>query len=293
MTSEASIKSKVALVPCASYDDAEVLTAMKSGLELLGGTGAFVKAGEKIVLKPNVLIGSAPDKCVCTHPAVLKAAGKMLLETGAEVTCGDSSGFGGSGLNMTLSGLKQVADELGIPLADFSHGRVVMHKEALLNHRFTIANGVLDADGLIILFPAEEARGQARGYYRNPCYNKRSIGVPSKTKPWILQHIYYPVQRRYLADKLHGGGHDFRRRPGAAEDHHDKKEQHAYPLGGTGGGDNRAEEKPEAGKTYCAKHERNCQQPGIDRPMRVISYFTQYRNQYTASYNDNKAYQQL
>jgi uncharacterized protein (DUF362 family)/Pyruvate/2-oxoacid:ferredoxin oxidoreductase delta subunit len=161
MTSEASIKSKVALVPCASYDDAEVLAAMKSGLDLLGGTGAFVHPGEKIVLKPNVLIGSVADKCVCTHPAVLKAAGRIFLEAGAAVTCGDSPGFGGIGLNMTLSGLKQVTDELRIPLADFSHGRVVMHKEALLNHRFTIANGVLDADGLISL-PKLKTHGLTR-----------------------------------------------------------------------------------------------------------------------------------
>jgi uncharacterized protein (DUF362 family)/Pyruvate/2-oxoacid:ferredoxin oxidoreductase delta subunit len=151
MMNEAVKKSKVALVPCASYDDSEVLAAMKAGLGLLGGIGCFVKPGEKIVLKPNVLIGSSPDKCVCTHPAVLKAAGKIMLEAGAVVTCGDSPAVGGTALNMTLSGLKQVADELGISIADFSHGRAVMHKEALLNHRFVIADAVLDADGLISL----------------------------------------------------------------------------------------------------------------------------------------------
>jgi uncharacterized protein (DUF362 family)/Pyruvate/2-oxoacid:ferredoxin oxidoreductase delta subunit len=144
-------KSKVALVPCASYDDAEVLAAMKIGLDLIGGIGCFVKSGEKIVLKPNVLMGASPEKCVCTHPAVLKAAGKIMLEAGAIVTCGDSPGFGGTALNMSLAGLKQAADELGIGLADFSHGRVVMHKTALLNHRFVIADAVLDADGLISL----------------------------------------------------------------------------------------------------------------------------------------------
>jgi uncharacterized protein (DUF362 family)/Pyruvate/2-oxoacid:ferredoxin oxidoreductase delta subunit len=144
-------KSKVALVPCASYDDAEVLAAIKVGLDLIGGIGGFVKPGEKIVLKPNVLIGASPDKCVCTHPSVFRAAGRILLEAGARVTCGDSPAFGGCLVNMTLSGLKRVADELGIGMADFSHGRVVMHKTALLNRRFVIANGVLDADGLISL----------------------------------------------------------------------------------------------------------------------------------------------
>ncbi len=58
--SESPGKSKVALVPCASYDDAEVLAAVRAGLDLLGGIACFVKPGEKIVLKPNVLIGGQP-----------------------------------------------------------------------------------------------------------------------------------------------------------------------------------------------------------------------------------------
>ena len=158
---QVAIKSKVALVPCASYDDAEVLSALKAGLELLGGIACFVKPGEKIVLKPNVLIAASPEKCVCTHPAVLRAAGKILLEAGAIVTCGDSPAFGGTNLNMTIAGLKRAADEIGIGLADFSHGRVVMHKTALLNRRFVIANGVLDADGLISL-PKLKTHGLTR-----------------------------------------------------------------------------------------------------------------------------------
>ncbi len=57
--------------------------------------------------------------------------------------------------------MKRVADELGIGLADFSHGRVVMHKTALLNRRFVIANGVLEADGLISL-PKLKTHGLTR-----------------------------------------------------------------------------------------------------------------------------------
>jgi uncharacterized protein (DUF362 family)/ferredoxin len=144
-------KSKVALVACDNYDDQEVYRAVKAGIDLVGGMAAFVKAGEKIVLKPNVLLGSSPEKCVCTHPAILKAAGKQFLEAGAIVSCGDSSGFGGTVLNMRLAGLKQVADELKIPIAEFSRGKGVVNKEALLVKHFVIADGVLKADGLVSL----------------------------------------------------------------------------------------------------------------------------------------------
>jgi uncharacterized protein (DUF362 family)/Pyruvate/2-oxoacid:ferredoxin oxidoreductase delta subunit len=128
-----------------------VLDAIKQGMELLGGVALFAKPGEKIVLKPNVLIGSNPDSCVTTHPAVLKAVGGLFMEAGAVVSYGDSPAFGKCEFNLKRAGLKQAGDEMGLVVADFDSGRVVSHKEALLIKSFTIANGVLDADGLISL----------------------------------------------------------------------------------------------------------------------------------------------
>lgn len=154
-------KSTVALVACDNYNDEEVYSAVSKGLDLLGGLSRFLKPGEKIVLKPNVLIGASPERCVCTHPAVLRAVGKILLEAGASVTCGDSPAFGGAKINMRIAGLKRVADELGIGLADFARGRTVAHKQALLNKRFVIANGVLEADGLVSL-PKLKTHGLTR-----------------------------------------------------------------------------------------------------------------------------------
>jgi uncharacterized protein (DUF362 family)/Pyruvate/2-oxoacid:ferredoxin oxidoreductase delta subunit len=144
-------KSTVALVACDSYDQEVVDAALRRAVDLGGGAAAFVKPGETIVLKPNVLVGSSPDKSVVTHPAVFRAAIEIFREAGAVLTCGDSSGAGGTALNMRLAGLKQVADELGVPLAEFSHGKTVSHPDALLYHQFLIAKGVLEADGLISL----------------------------------------------------------------------------------------------------------------------------------------------
>lgn len=155
------IKSQVALVACDSYDEEKVYNDLKRGLDLLGGVSLFVKPGEKILLKPNVLIGSSPEKCVCTHPAVLKAAGKIFIEAGAVLSCGDSPGFGGTALGMRMSGLKQAADELGIPIADFSKGSPVSYKEGLLVKRFTVADAVLAADGLVSL-PKLKTHGLTR-----------------------------------------------------------------------------------------------------------------------------------
>ena len=154
-------KNKVAVIRCEKYDDTQVLNSIKRGIDLLGGISLFVKSGEKIVLKPNILFGSDPEKCVTTHPAVFRAAGNLLKEAGVNVLYGDSPAFGKSEASLRKSGLKQVGDELGFILADFDSGRPVSHKDALLVKKFVIANGVLDTDGLISL-PKLKTHGLVR-----------------------------------------------------------------------------------------------------------------------------------
>lgn len=144
-------KAKVAVVRCDTYADDKVNKAIQVGLDLLGGISAFVKPDERIVMKPNVLIGTSPEKCVTTHPAVFKAVGTILKNAGASVYYGDSPAFGKCETNLKKAGLKQIGDELGFILADFDSGRSVSHKDSLLVKKFIIANGVLDSDGLVSL----------------------------------------------------------------------------------------------------------------------------------------------
>jgi uncharacterized protein (DUF362 family)/Pyruvate/2-oxoacid:ferredoxin oxidoreductase delta subunit len=141
--------SRVAIVRCERYEETEVFSAVGRALDLLGGADRFVTAGERIVLKPNLLVASAPDACVTTHPTVFSAVARHLLASGAELSFGDSPGFGGPEWTARRSGLGAVADRLGIPFADFSAGRQVSFPEGALIKQFTIANGVLDADGLV------------------------------------------------------------------------------------------------------------------------------------------------
>ena len=111
-------KSKVAVIRCDTYDDNQVFKAIRRGIDLLGGISMFVKPGDKIVLKPNILLGSDPEKCVTTHPAVFRAVGSVLKAAGVIISYGDSSAFGKSEVNLKRSGIKQVGDELGFILAD-------------------------------------------------------------------------------------------------------------------------------------------------------------------------------
>ena len=63
-------------------------------LDLLGGARAFAKPGEKILLRANLLVGDAPEKCVNTHPSVLRAVAEIFKSAGARVSFGDSPAVG-------------------------------------------------------------------------------------------------------------------------------------------------------------------------------------------------------
>ena len=154
-------KARVIVIRCDTYADDQVLTAIQKGVDMLGGISVFAKLGERIVMKPNILIGTEPDKGVTTHPAVFRAVGKLLKDAGVSVSYGDSPCFGKSEPNLRKSGIKEVGDELGFVVADFDSGRTVSHKDALLMKKFVVANGVLDSDGLVSL-PKLKTHGLVR-----------------------------------------------------------------------------------------------------------------------------------
>lgn len=154
-------KARVVIIRCDTYENDQVMTAIQKGVDMLGGISVFAKPGERIVLKPNILIGTDPDKHVTTHPAVFRAVGKLLKDAGVIVLYGDSPSFGKSEPNLRRSGIKQVGNELGFILADFDSGRSVSHKDALLIKKFVVANGVLDSDGLVSL-PKFKTHGLVR-----------------------------------------------------------------------------------------------------------------------------------
>jgi len=143
------VKSAVALVRCESYQNEEVYKAVKRGIDLLGGAASFTGKREHILLKPNVLFGDKPERCTTTNPVVFRETGRLFKESGAELYFGDSPGFGKATTQLKRSGMSRAAAEAGIKEADFDNGREVLFKESFFAHKFLIADGVLEADGLI------------------------------------------------------------------------------------------------------------------------------------------------
>ena len=65
----------------AKGSDYEALVAKV--LEPLGGIAAFVKKGDRVVVKPNIGWDRKPEQAANTHPLVVKAIVKLALDAGA------------------------------------------------------------------------------------------------------------------------------------------------------------------------------------------------------------------
>ncbi|NLY81395.1 MAG: DUF362 domain-containing protein, partial [Clostridiales bacterium] len=143
--------SKVAIVYCGSYEYTEVKKAVERGFELLGGPSVFACPDEKILLKPNWLSADPPEKCVTTHPSVFRAVAEVLQSEGAKLSYGDSPALQSPKVASKRTGVSDIAEELNITLADFKSGKEVFFNEGFQNKKFTIANAVLENDGVISL----------------------------------------------------------------------------------------------------------------------------------------------
>ena len=186
-------KTKVALIKCPDYDPELVFQAVRKGVDLLGGIGRFVSPAEKILLKPNLLTGAAPEKAVTTHPSLLKAMALLCRQNGARVSFGDSPGWGNPQTVAAKSGLSAVAKKIGLEQADFHTPVTVSFNQALIAKQLVLAKGALAADGIISL-----AKMKTHGFMRITGAIKNQFGcVPGLRKGEF--HIKMPAAEHFAA----------------------------------------------------------------------------------------------
>lgn len=122
-------KNAVSLIKCAGYDAADVQAAVKQAVFLLGGIERFVRPGEKVLLKPNLLTDAPPEKGVDTHPEIVRAVIRLLRPVTRHIVCGDSPSVWGEKKDINrvyeVSGIKKVCEEEGVELVYFTKSRIV------------------------------------------------------------------------------------------------------------------------------------------------------------------------
>ena len=140
---------KVSIERVSSYEPAEVHAGLQRLLEPLGGIGALVRPGERVLLKPNMLAGKPPEAAVTTHPAVVREVIRLVQSAGGIPLVGDSPGIGTQRGVARKSGILAVIEESGAEFVEFTRTAEVSSKG--LFKRFDVAAEYLEADKVINL----------------------------------------------------------------------------------------------------------------------------------------------
>ncbi len=145
----------VSITGCTEYKPSTVYESTVAVLAPLGGLGAFVKPGQTVLLKPNLLSPSAPDEAVVTHPYLVGAVARLVKDCGARAIIADSPGGPFSrfllGRTYRKAGLESVAQDTGSSLNFNTEVIERSNPDGRLIKRFELIKATAEADVIINL----------------------------------------------------------------------------------------------------------------------------------------------
>jgi uncharacterized protein (DUF362 family)/Pyruvate/2-oxoacid:ferredoxin oxidoreductase delta subunit len=144
------VNNRVAIARCAEYEAESLYRVLAECVEAAGGLDVRDKT---VLLKPNIVYDSPPEKAITTHPVFLEAAIRLVKEKGAaRILAGDSPGLQPPGFTAKLSGLGEITRRNGAEWVDFTRRKVeVPCPGGRAVRQFTLTAAVEDADIIISL----------------------------------------------------------------------------------------------------------------------------------------------
>ena len=151
--------ARVSLTRCGDYAPDKVYGAVRKAVDELGGIDRFVKKGDHVLLKANLLISRPVDKHVTTHPEIVRAAIKLVKKAGGKPIIGDSPAIGSALKVASKCGIANVASEERVEVVNFNRPVEVDNPSGIQYKKFKLDQSVLDAD-VIINLPKLKTHGQ-------------------------------------------------------------------------------------------------------------------------------------
>ena len=149
--------SKVIIQECKDYSVDDVMVKINNGIEKLGGWDNFVKPGNTVLLKVNLIGPKTSDSASVTHSEFVRALTRILIARGCIVWIGDSSGGAIAGIAPTaqsfkVAGYEKVAKEEGAIIKNFDkEGVVEVEPHGKFKEKMYLAKPLFDADVVINL----------------------------------------------------------------------------------------------------------------------------------------------
>jgi len=145
------MKSSVSIVRCKDYDEGRVLSSLRQGIDLIGGIQTFVKKGNRVLLKPNLLFGKSPERAVTTHPSIVEGMIQIVQEAGGVPSIGDSPSVGSLAWTAERAGIQAVAEKMKCPLVEFHRPILPPAGGGETFKQLEVDQAVLEADVIINL----------------------------------------------------------------------------------------------------------------------------------------------
>jgi uncharacterized protein (DUF362 family)/Pyruvate/2-oxoacid:ferredoxin oxidoreductase delta subunit len=117
----------------------------------LGGMQAFVRPGDRVLLKPNLLKSALPEQAAVTHPAVVEGIASMVLDCRAKPFVGDSPPLGNLAKVLSKSGYDDFMNKMDVKQAPFREKAPQEFPEGRLFRRIDLAREIFEFDRLINL----------------------------------------------------------------------------------------------------------------------------------------------
>lgn len=143
------MSNSVAFTRVPTYDRAALDRALSVLLEPWGGMAHFVKPGDRVLLKPNLLTGSRPTQECVTRIDVVAAVARQVQAVGGKPFLGDSPAFGSARGVALANGYGPLLAELNLPVIEFQGKRYAVESENFDHLR--LAKEALEADVVINL----------------------------------------------------------------------------------------------------------------------------------------------
>jgi uncharacterized protein (DUF362 family)/Pyruvate/2-oxoacid:ferredoxin oxidoreductase delta subunit len=117
-------------------------------MEGLGGMGAFVKPGQSVLIKPNLLTDRRPEEAVTTHPEVVRGVIRLVKAAGGEPWVADSpTNVADLPRVWERTGIQAMCGEEEVPLVNLE--KAGSERFEVDGIAFTIAKPVLAADVIV------------------------------------------------------------------------------------------------------------------------------------------------
>ncbi|MBE6688442.1 MAG: DUF362 domain-containing protein [Ruminococcaceae bacterium] len=145
--------NKAVVKSCKSYDIEEITACLEAIIDNFGGLDKLFEKGNKVVIKPNLVMKKPPESAAVTHPAVIEALINILKRKTNDITIAECPGGPYTKERMSAvfrtAGYTDVAQRTGVNLCTEMSQVQVPCPEGKVTKNFTVLKEFRDADILI------------------------------------------------------------------------------------------------------------------------------------------------